>query len=142
MVEAFSLDDEIASLIESLSRRGLPVALRHYHQAVGNYREERFESANGQLRSFLEDLLLELAAKAGKEFKEPIAAVIWMRDRKLLTGDESNLVRGLLGLSNERGAHRGLTEQEEARFRIVVSTSLGRYLLYRVRAMTIPAGEQ
>jgi hypothetical protein len=73
------------------------VAAEHYRQALADYRDRRFESANGQLRSFLEDLLIELAAKAGHQFKDPVGDVMWMRDKQLLTGVEWQLVRGLAG---------------------------------------------
>ena len=122
---------EQLSLLESeLDARGLEVSSRHYRQAVDNHRNGNLEASNGQLRSFLENLLIETAQQTtGKRITDPKGAVDRLRNAGFLDGDEASLLKGLAGISNKRGAHHGLTDEEEALFRLHFSTAAARYLL-------------
>ena len=60
---------------------------------------------------------------------DPKGTVDRLVNAATLDGDEAQLLRGLLGLSNRRGAHHGLTDEQEALFRLHFSTAAARYLL-------------
>ena len=122
------------SLLESrLRERQLAVAARHYRQAVDSFTDGRLEASNGQLRSCLENVLIELGARHGRRPSDPKGAAELLRTAGLLDGDETKLLQGLIGVSNERGAHHGTTTEEEATFRLHTTTAVLRYLLARVR---------
>lgn len=122
------------SLLESrLRERQLAVAARHYRQAVDSFTDGRLEASNGQLRSCLENVLIELGARHGRRTSDPKGAAELLRTAGLLDGDETKLLQGLIGVSNERGAHHGTTTEEEATFRLHTTTAVLRYLLARVR---------
>ncbi len=121
------------SLLESrLRERQLAVAARHYRQAVDSFTDGRLEASNGQLRSCLENVLIELGARHGRRTSDPKGAAELLRTAGLLDGDETKLLQGLIGVSNERGAHHGTTTEEEATFRLHTTTAVLRYLLARV----------
>ena len=63
------------SLLESrLRERQLAVAARHYRQAVDSFTDGRLEASNGQLRSCLENTLIELCSRHGKRTSDPKGA--------------------------------------------------------------------
>jgi hypothetical protein len=124
----------ISALEAELAQRNYAVALRHYGQAVRNFTNHDLEAANGQLRSFLENLFVQLAsAHAGYMGNEPVAALQQLRDKGTLLDGEFDLLRGLWKLSQGRGAHQGLTTAEEALFRLQTTTSAARFLLHHLR---------
>lgn len=126
------MTEQISLLETSLRERGMTVAERHYRQAVDSFTDGRLEASNGQLRSCLEDVLLDLAARHGRTTTDPKGAAEMLRSAGKLDGDETKLLQGLVGLSNERGAHRGTTSEEEATFRLHTTTAVLRYLLARL----------
>jgi hypothetical protein len=132
--EPASLAPETSMLQQELTKFHFNVAEVHYQQALENFREHRFESSNGQLRSFLESLYIELCKrKTGKAFADASAAIQHLFQAGAIEGGEYNLARGLFEASNERGAHHGLTDSEEALFRFHFSTAFSRYLVARLR---------
>lgn len=124
----------ISALEAELEQRGYAVALSHYGQAVRNFTNHELESANGQLRSFLENLFVQLARDhVGYTGDEPVAALQQLRGKGKLLDGEFDLLRGLWALSQDRGAHQGLTTAEEALFRLQTTTSAARFLLHHLR---------
>ncbi len=125
---------EISALQIELESLGLTTAGTHYQQAVDNYQSGNWEASNGQLRSFLEDLYIELCRrKTSNVFADGQAAIQALQNAGLLEPGEFNLARGLFEMSNGRGAHRGLSDPQEALFRLHFSTALARYLIARIR---------
>jgi hypothetical protein len=125
--------EQISLLETRLRDRGMPVAAQHYRQAVDSFTDGRLEASNGQLRSCLEDVLLDLVTRQGKTTSDPKGAAEMLRAAGRLDGDEARLLQGLVGVSNQRGAHRGTTTAEEATFRLHTTTAVLRYLLARVQ---------
>lgn len=127
------LTDEADELDDMLTSAGFRVAARHFRQAVDNSASGRWESCNGQLRSMLEALLPSLLREGtGSSTTDPVSASDQLRNTGMIDGDEDRLIKGLLGLSNERGAHAGISSEEEARFRLQVTSTTARYLLMRL----------
>lgn len=123
----------ISQLERDLSARDLGVALRHYEQAVDAFVDGSLESSNGQLRSALESVLLDLCENiTGHRPGHPNGAIDRLLNADELDGDEARLLKGLVGVSNDRGAHPGLSNDEEALFRLHFTTAVLRYLLARM----------
>lgn len=128
------LAPEVDALTADLQDLGLEIAERHYAQAVDNFRQKNHEASNSQLRSFLENLYIELCVrKTAKRFTDPTAAVRSLQTSKALDNGELNIARGMFEASNERGSHHGLSTEQEATFRFHFSTALGRYLIARLK---------
>ena len=128
-----ALGPQLSLLQQALDARGLRVAGRHYREAVESYVDGRLEASNGQLRSFIEDLMLSLCEEfTGMRPSTARGAAEKLRNKGHLDADEATLISGLAGISNERGAHAGLTDPEEALFRLHSSTALAKYLLARL----------
>jgi hypothetical protein len=128
-----ALGPEISRLERELDERGLGVARAHYRQAVDSFVDGRLEASNGQLRSFIEDFMLTLCAQiTGTRAADARGAAERIRSHGGIDGDETKLITGLAGLSNQRGAHAGLTDRDEALFRLHMTTAVARYLLARL----------
>src|SRR5437016_762062 len=61
------LTGEVTALEIELQQRGFNVAATHYRQAVDNFTDGNFEACNGQLRSYLEDLLSGAGRQTGAQ---------------------------------------------------------------------------
>ena len=91
---------------------------------------ENHESANGQVRSFLESLLLQLCrAETGRDFDDAAAALQHLRNVSWLDTGEWNHFRSFWADIQDNGPHRGLSDPEEALFRFHFATAVARYLL-------------
>jgi hypothetical protein len=78
-------------------------------------------------------LLLQLAIDhVGYAGNEPVAALQRLQQGGRLLDGEFNFLRGLWTLSQQRGAHQGLTTEEEALFRLQTTTSAARFLLHHL----------
>ncbi len=127
------LGPEISLLERELDARGLGVARAHYRQAVDSFVDGRLEASNGQLRSFIEDFVLTLSQQILSTRPSNVrSAADRLRNHGSLDTNEAALVSSLVGMSNERGAHAGLTDREEALFRLHMTTATARYLLARL----------
>jgi hypothetical protein len=137
-----ALPQEITALESDLSTRGYTIALNHYQHAVDGLVNKKYESANGDLRAALEDLVTRLAEDhAGyqrtvdKATGKPKANQGWLAVRHLLDGshlpekDGGRLLDGLWSMTHTNGSHPGQSDAEEARFRMQVVTAVARFLL-------------
>lgn len=138
------LAGEITALEADLHRRGYLIALNHYQQAVDGLIHNNFESANGALRSALEDLVTLLAEDhagftrtPGRNSAQPAAsqggqAIAHLIERGVLPADEGGeMLRSLWRMCHTNGPHPGLSDADEARFRMQVVTATSRFLLKR-----------
>jgi hypothetical protein len=130
--EPVSLAEEITALEAELEELGSPEALKHYKQAVGNFQAGpgNEEACNGQLRNLLDVVFLLVCERlSGKHIKDANGAIQHLRNKKLIEDSVYELLHGIYGLSNTRGAHVGLSDTEEALFRLHLTTAVARYLL-------------
>ena len=125
---------EISVLESELQQRGYSIAVSHYRQAVDNFVDGNWEASNGQVRSFIEDLFVIAGASAGFSKGEPRAALDFLRDNQRIDTKQWNLFRAYWDEIQDNGPHRGLSDPEEALFRIHMGTALARYLLLAVNA--------
>jgi len=125
--------EETSRLEEELTRRGWTDAAGHYRQALEAFSRAEWAGSNAQLRSVLEDVLPGAAAAVtGGRPQQPRAAIDILKQRWSLAEGEYELLRGLWDLSQHRGSHPGLSDEEEARFRLMFVTSECRFLLARL----------
>lgn len=125
------LPQEITALEGELTARGYTIALNHYQHAVDGLVNKKYESANGDLRAALEDLVTRLAEDhtgyqrvLDKKTGQPRAnqgglAVRHLVDRgHLPEGDGGKLLDGLWAMTHTNGSHPGQSDAEESRFRM------------------------
>lgn len=135
------LAGEISALEADLAARGYMSVLNHYRQAVDGFTNHKYESANSDLRTALEDLVTRLAEDHGYQ-RQPQAsqgspAISHMIDNGHLPAREGGLLlRGLWQLSHTNGSHPGQSDADETRFRMQVITATARFLLRRFPART------
>lgn len=131
-IPGISIPEELTGLEADLDRLGWTTAALHFRQAARGFAAGEWESANSQLRSFLEDFLPRMAeALTDKPATNPGAAIQRLEKGSLLTG-ERDFLKGLWALSNERGSHAGESNKAEASFRLMIVTAAARFLLSRL----------
>jgi hypothetical protein len=124
------LAPEISWLESELENSTFYVALKHYHQALDSFISGNFEAGNGQIRSFIENLYIEMTKVAtSKEFRDPSGALQHLKNKGLINEAQYNYLRYFWSEIQDKGPHHGLTHEEEALFRIHVATATSRYLL-------------
>jgi hypothetical protein len=70
------LAPELTALEEQLQERGMTIAITHYRQACENFVRGNAEAANGQIRSFLENLFIALCEEGcDRRFPDATAAL-------------------------------------------------------------------
>jgi hypothetical protein len=125
--------EETSRLEEELTRRGWTDAAGQYRQALEAFSRGEWAGSNAQLRCVLEDVLPAAAeAITGKRPQQVRAAIEILKQRWSPVEGEYNLLRGLWELSQHRGSHPGLSDEEEARFRLMFVTAECRFLLARL----------
>jgi len=126
------LGPELTALEADLQALGLNVASTHYRQAHEAYVAGNWEPCNGSVRSFLEDLVKESGRRrTGHSRNDAMAALQDLRNAGRLDKSEWNLVRAFWGDIQDNGPHSGLSDEQEALFRLHTATALARYLLHK-----------
>jgi hypothetical protein len=129
------LSEEITALEADFARLGLTVALNHYRQAVKNFVDQDFETANGALRTMLESVIIHFAvAKGFRQARQGDGgnAIAYLRDNgHLPERDGGDFVRGLWWITHTNGPHPGTTTAGEVHFRMLTLTGAARYLIDR-----------
>jgi hypothetical protein len=122
-----------SSLESKLQKSGFKVALRHYQQAWENYVMGNWEAANAQLRSFLEalfdDLALRLYPEATVQENSGGSRRKLLQDRGFIEKEKSSLVKSFFEMANTKGAHPGISSEEDCKLRAAISTQLADYYL-------------
>jgi DNA-binding MarR family transcriptional regulator len=119
-------------LIELLAQHGLNGAAHAYKQALDCWRDpNKLEAGNGQLRVCLEALVVDLARQRGLTAHDFGDALKRLHGAGLLDRKEKAYLEALWALSSDRGPHRGLTDEDEAQFRVHVTTATATYLVAR-----------
>ena len=129
-----SLGPILSQLEQDLSSYELSVAARHYSQACENLAAGNFEAANGQVRSFLENVFITICGKtSGKDFKDPSSALQHLKQINKIDPSKWNIFRSFWDSCQSNGPHHGLSNNEEAIYRLHVATAIVRYLLYKFK---------
>lgn len=132
--EPAALGPQITALEIDLAKVELTTAGEHYRQASDNFVDGNWEACNGQLRSFLEDLLIVACERlSGGVFKDPSSALQHLRNCGYLDLDEWNMLRSFWSGIQDNGPHRGLSHDQESLFRLHVSTAVAHFILHKLR---------
>jgi hypothetical protein len=133
-VEGVSASEARGLLEQRLVDLGWETAAAHYRQAVRALSAGDWESANAQLRSFLEAFIPDAAATilGTVARSDPAASLQDLNAKGALFDGEFDFARGLWKLANPRGSHAGLSDRDEAHFRMLSATAYARFLLSRL----------
>ncbi len=131
-----ALAPEISSLENELKQLGMMTASTHYAQAVNNFIDGNWESCNGQIRPFVEDLYIGIGERlTGIIQKEPLASLQDLKSKGFLDEAEFNQFKSFFSGIQDNGPHRGLSNEQEALFRLHISTSIARYLIFKAEGI-------
>jgi len=129
-----ALAQELSQLERDLQALMLNVAAEHYRQAHESFAASNWKAANGQIRSFMEDLLIELGEpETSKTRPDPVAALQDLRDQRFIDNPEWQMLKGFWQGIQDNGPHHGLSDEQESLFRLHVATSIARYLVHKSR---------
>lgn len=137
-LELPAVDDEVHRLLQvhALSR-----PLGHLNQAIDAHRQGSWAGANGQLRAFLEALIIDIArqryaAPPGHNL-DACMTVLANSDFLSTTRNEwhstgKDFMHGLFKRLHPEGAHAGLSDEDDSSFRLHVVLVTARSLLRRL----------
>ena len=133
--------DEISLLMD---KHGFIVAKGHLRQAISAFSRGEWSSANGELRNFFESYLNEVAdrlgyagnadSKAKRDFLgsglEPPFLIADYNEWHP-KNQKPQYIQGLMSRMRPHGGHPGLSEEEDATFRLQITLITARLLLRR-----------
>ena len=134
-------EDEISLLMD---QHGFIVAKGHLQQAISAFSRGEWSSANGELRNFFESYLNEVAdrlgyagnadSKAKRDFLgSGLEPPFLIADYNEWHANNQNpqYIQGLMSRMHPHGGHPGLSEEEDATFRLQITLITARLLLRR-----------
>lgn len=132
--EPVALAQELSQLECDLQELRLSVAATHYRQAHESFVAGNWEAANAQVRSFVEDFFIEVGRrKTSKDRPDPAASLQDLRSDDFLDDAERQTFKGFWQSIQDKGPHRGLSDEQEALYRLHVATSIARYVIHKLR---------
>lgn len=132
-----------SEIVQLLDRLGFVVAKGHLGQALSAFQRGEWSSANGELRNFYESYLNEIAAglgyadsgdsKAKRDFLGGLQPPFLLSDYNEWhnNNQKPQYVQGLMSRMHPHGGHPGLSEEEDATFRLQISLVTARLFLRR-----------
>lgn len=132
---------EVEMLLDQLQ---LPIARGHLRQALSAFQRGEWSSANGELRNFYENYLNEIAiglgytgqgdSKARRDFLgSGLTPPFLLEEYNEWHPQKTQFVQGLMNRMHPHGGHPGLSEEEDATFRLQVSLITARLFLRRFK---------
>ncbi len=134
-----------------LDRHGLTVAKGHLTRSISAFSRGEWSSANGELRNFYESYLNEIASslgypgggdgKAKRDYLGSLQPPFLLVDYNEWNpnNQKPQYVQGLMSRMHPHGGHPGLSEQEDAAFRLQISLVTARLFLRRFDRRVRPA---
>lgn len=132
-----------SEVIALLNQHGFSVAGGHLNQAMSAFQRGEWSSANGELRNFYESYLNEIAnqlgcslsdSKAKRDFLGNGVAPPFLLEEYNewnINNQKPQYVQGLMSRMHPHGGHPGLSEEEDATFRLQISLITARLFLRR-----------
>jgi hypothetical protein len=108
------LVDQVERIGVLLRRHGLNTASRHFEAAERAFADKEWESANAQVRSYLEAIFESVAAIRLGTVLTAGNARRRLEDQGVVAEKEAAVVKAVLSLAHERGSHAGLSDPEDA----------------------------
>ena len=130
-----SLHPELSQLELDMQALNLSVAAQHYRQAYESFVASNWEAANGQIRSFMEGFLIAL----GNIETTNVPSNTWQlfrtfKNEGFFDCAEWQMLKGFWQGIQDNGPHYGLSNEEEALFRLHPATSIARYAIHKSQA--------
>jgi hypothetical protein len=136
-----SLPEAESELIQLLKKHGLGVPHGHLNQALDAHGRDDWAAANGQIRTFIDSLLDEIAVKidptsvtlkSGQARRAKLASLGFL-SKELNEWDDHGLgfMNGLVKRLHPQGAHPGLSDESDSTFRLHIVLLTARLLLVR-----------
>ena len=131
-------------VVAILDRKGFIVAKGHLNQALSAFQRGEWSSANGELRNFFESYLNEIAVSLGytgggnsKAKRDFLGAglqppfLLQEYNEWNANNQKPQYVQGLISRMHPHGGHPGLSEEEDATFRLQITLITARLFLRR-----------
>ena len=143
-------ESEVALLLE---RHDFHIAKGHLARAVSAFGRGEWSSTNGELRNFYESYLNEIAAglgytgsgdsRARRDFLGSLQPPFLLVDYNEWNpnNQKPQYVQGLMSRMHPHGGHPGLSEEEDATFRLQISLVTARLFLRRYDQRVMPVHE-
>ena len=133
-------ENEVSNL---LRKHNLTVAVGHLHMALSAFQRGEWSSANGELRKLYESYLDEIAnrlgyagagdSKARRDFLgSGVTPPFLLEEYNEWHPQKTQFVQGLMNRMHPHGGHAGLSEEEDATFRLQVTLITARLFLRRL----------
>jgi hypothetical protein len=133
-----AVDDEVH---QRLKKFNLTESLGHLDQAITAYRQGSWASANAQLRSFFESLVLGIArafysAPMSASFENCLSLLAHQgflsTESNEWRSDNKDFTHGLFKRLHSQGSHAGLSDEDDSAFRLHVVLVTARSYLRRL----------
>lgn len=135
--------DAESEIMRLLDEHGFAVAQGHLKQALSAFQRGEWSSANGELRNFFESYLNEIAdalgyaeggdSKQRRDYLGTLQPPFLIPDYNewQANNHKPQYVQGLMSRMHPHGGHPGLSEEEDATFRLQISLVTARLFLRR-----------
>ncbi|TWH23333.1 MULTISPECIES: hypothetical protein [unclassified Aminobacter] len=134
-----------SEIVALLDRHGFHVAKGHLKQAMAAFQRGEWASSNGALRNFYESYLNEVAERLGCAPEKDSQAKrnflgggvqppFLLADYNEWDGQKTQYVQALMNRMHPHGGHPGLSEEDDATFRLQISLITARLFLRRFDA--------
>jgi hypothetical protein len=132
-----------SEVVQLLERHGFRVARGHLQLALSAFERGAWSSANGELRKLYESYLDEIAEKLGyqgrddskakRDFLGTVQPPFLLEDYNEWNSNNQKpqYIQGLMSRMHPHGGHPGLSEEEDATFRLQIMLVTARLLLRR-----------
>jgi hypothetical protein len=132
-----------SEVVQLLNKHGFSVAKGHLNMALSAFERGEWSSANGELRKLYESYLDEIADKLGysgkhdskmkRDFLGTVQPPFLFEDYNEWNANNQKpqYVQGLMSRLHPHGGHAGLSEEEDATFRLQIVLVTTRLLLRR-----------
>lgn len=133
-------DDEVTAL---LKQHSFNVTLGHWNMAKSDFQQGKWSPTNGELRKIIEGLLDEIAERLGcdpksdskskRDFlgKHTTPFLLTEYNEWNVNNQKPQYVQGLMSRMHPHGGHAGLSEEEDATFRLQITLVTARLFLRR-----------
>ncbi|MYJ73958.1 MAG: hypothetical protein F4089_02170, partial [Gammaproteobacteria bacterium] len=149
-LDFWEAESEITLLLD---RHGFTVAKGHLKRAFSAFSRGEWSSANGELRNLHESYLNEIAtslgytgggdSKARRDYLGSLQPPFLLADYNEWNSNNQKpqYVQGLMSRMHPHGGHPGLSEEEDATFRLQISLVTARLFLRRFDQRVSPPHE-
>ncbi len=144
-IPGLNMREAESEVLQLLKKHQLVIAEGHLTRAVSAFQRGEWSGANGELRNFLESYLNEIAVKFGcdpsadrKQKRDYLGSgvtppfLLAEYNEWNAAGQKSPFVQALMSRMHPHGGHPGLSEEEDATFRLQVNLVTARLLLRRL----------